>query len=227
MPTTPWLTPEIIVAFIDLAKGLIWPALIGIIVYTFIDDIRRMIPDIVEFGATGVKLRTEKAQQQAQTTTEIKAEKLAQTELKDFLGESRSEAMRRIEIDLRRSVDAAVESQKIKPDERLDYVIKHLAITRLERHFFKVYGAIFGSQVTALEALRRVGSADISVVRRGFDTAKKSDPEFYGEYPFEEWMFYLTSNDLVKVDGETVSLEPIGDDFLVFLFAYKLPLKRG
>jgi len=223
----PNITPEIIIALIDLAKGLLWPGLILIILIWFRGDIRKLIPRIRRAGAGGLELEPETAEQQAISPAEAKAEKLAQTELRDFLGEGRSEATRRIEIDLRKSLDAHVEAQKIKPEERLDYIIKQLAVTRLERHFYRVYGMIFGSQVASLNALRNVGGVDVAAVKKGFESAKQNDPEFYGEYKFEDWLSFMTSNDLVKVEGDRVTIEPVGEDFLAFLFAYKLPQKRG
>lgn len=228
----PNITPEIIIALIDLAKGLLWPGLILIVLCWFGNDIRKLIPRIRRAGAGGVELEPEAAEQQAQLPKSPDAPSDTGSafngKLRDFRGESRSKAMHNLELLLRENLEKEVASGKLTPDERLDYIIKQLAATRLERHFYRVYGMIFGSQVASLAALRNTGgTADIAALKKGFDTAKQNDPEFYGDYKFEDWLSFMTSNDLVKVEGDRVTIDPVGEDFLAFLFVYKLPQKRG
>jgi hypothetical protein len=227
----PSITPEIIIALIDLAKGLLWPGLILIVLCWFGKDIRKLIPRIKRAGAGGVELEPEAAEQQAQLPPPEAPSDTANGfsgKLRDFRGESRSKAMHDLELELRSNIEADVASGKITPDERLDYAIRHLALTRLERHFYRVYGMIFGSQMLSLTVLRNTGgTAAMAALKRGFESAKQDDPEFYGEYKFEEWLSFMTSNDLIKVEGDSVTITPIGEDFLAFLFAYKLPQKRG
>lgn len=228
----PSITPEIIIALIDLAKGLLWPGLILIVLCWFGNDIRKLIPRIRRAGAGGVELEPEAAEQQAQLP---KAQGTPSDigdgfsgKLRDFRGESRSKAMHDLELELRANLEKEVASGKITSEERLDYIIKQLATTRLERHFYRIYGMIFGSQIVSLTALRSTGgTADIASVRKGFEAAKQNDPEFYGDYKFEDWLSFMISNNLVSATEENVTIKPIGEDFLMFLFAYKLPRKRG
>lgn len=228
MPSTPWLTPEIIVALIGLAKGLIWPAVLSVFVFVFKDDIRKMIPRIRKAGTGGLELEPEKAQQQSVVKAEELSDRLSENEFKRFGQERITETLIQVEASIRRDINSDVENGIVKYPDRLDYVIRHLAAARIERHFFRVYNYIFGSQIAALYAIKQTSVAPAQAIRQIFDNAKEKDPDFYGDYPFEEWVRFLVTQELVVVEPGAIRITPAGEDFLTFMQHYKLPaFKRG
>lgn len=75
----------------------------------------------------------------------------------------------------------------------------------------KAYKFIFGSQMAAIQELqRRGGEATGSLLKHYYDQAVTRHPAIYENYSLEQWTGYLTSANLIVVDGDKVSLTPLG-----------------
>lgn len=115
--------------------------------------------------------------------------------------------------------DAEMRKRDISgPDERLVFLKKIAAGSVARLAFEKIYGAIFGSQIFALEfAVSTPAGTSESDLRKFFETGKKQDPQLYVERPFEMWLGFLVSANLLVRDGLLYKVTTSGKEFLRYL----------
>lgn len=115
-------------------------------------------------------------------------------------------------------------------EEKEKLLLRLLASTTILRSFDLTYYLIYGSQIMALQHLNDLRGATIPVsqLREFYDLAKKTDPQFYGDYSFEGWFQFLMASLLIRRDGDIVSITVRGKEFLKYLLEQGYTfLKRG
>lgn len=114
--------------------------------------------------------------------------------------------------------------------ERSRLLLRLMAATTIARAFDLTYYHIFGSQIVALQYLNEARGITVPAtdLKQFYDSAKNSDPAFYGEYAFEGWLSFLQSGVLVRRDGPNVAITVRGTEFLKYLVdqGYSL-VRRG
>jgi hypothetical protein len=214
-------------ALFDLIGKCIWPIFFVWLLLNFNDDIRALLPRIRKLGSNGLELDTLASNQMVDEKNSLNKE-LSPNALKDFPGLTRSPAISEVEIALHQSLDKQLANQNLQESDKVDYLIRELAVSRLVSHFLRVYNIIFGSQIRGLQLLNQRDSVHISEAQSFFEIAKASDPQFYGNYKFEDWLNFLVQAFFIHIDNDQISITPAGLDFLQFLLAYKFNIeKRG
>lgn len=161
--------------FVELLKSIAWPAVVLSLGLIFKKDLRSLLPRIKKAGPTGVEFDPEKQKITSSTGG-----------LKELPGLQRTPKMAEIEKSIHQELDL-YDSEK-----RIDLLVRHLAQSRLETVFERIYGTIFGSQIAALRSL---GAAGGRVARNDalkyFDDVKSKFPEFYEKNTFDDWIAFL------------------------------------
>jgi hypothetical protein len=104
------------------------------------------------------------------------------------------------------------------PTEREKVLVRHLAVAVTYSRFEQVYYTIYGSQIRVLQALNAAGSSHKDNVKAYYDLACLSAPSFYSNYSFDQWLNYMQSRMLLRIDGgDMVSITVFGREFLTFL----------
>jgi hypothetical protein len=120
--------------------------------------------------------------------------------------------------------------QEIKTNtdsERIILLTRALASIGVEADFFKISNIIFGSQVSLLvqlsgtqQGLSRIAATIL------YEDAKKNFPEIYASRPFEQWIGYLESANLIKIESSNIDITQHGSDFLKYLVDARLAHAR-
>jgi hypothetical protein len=102
-----------------------------------------------------------------------------------------------------------------KEEEVLKYVaIDHIAAVRLER----ASRAIFGSQLNAINHLNHQGGRlPVETLRLFYTNAATASPQIYANYMFEQWLGYLTSWDLIRIDGSDAVITAAGKAIFFYM----------
>jgi hypothetical protein len=66
----------------------------------------------------------------------------------------------------------------------------------------------------------------IDQVKIFYGQAITSHPEIYHSYTFDQWLSYLTNNDLIEITGDQVRLTPDGTAFIPFIASRGYSLSR-
>jgi len=190
---------------VDLLKSLAWPGVFLTLGFYFRKDFRAILPRLTKAGPTGIEF------------AQVQNIESWSGKLKELPGLTRTKKMEEIEVSIHKDL------QHFDATSRVDLLVRHLAQTRLERVFERVYGGIFGSQIALLAALStKSETSPLSEATKWFEETKAKNPYAYAETSFERWVGFLTSFDLVRVEQAMISITETGRDFLVFLNANQL-----
>jgi hypothetical protein len=112
--------------------------------------------------------------------------------------------------------------------ERETFLLKSLAATTLIQAFERTYYLIYGSQIRALEFLN--DSRHLSVkpgeLEPIYQEVTRQFPESYEGYPFERWLDFLVSSNLIRVDGAGIAITVFGKEFLKYLLDQGLSFRK-
>ena len=218
---------EVIQSLIVLIGQSAWPLFCYWLLIKYEADIRTLLPRIRKFNSSGFELDSSASTQNAEEIKKFNKDTDPKN-LKEFTGIARSEAIAEVELALHKSLEDQVQKSIVEEDDKVDYLIRELAISRLISHFLRVYNIIFGSQIRGLQILNHRGSVSLKDAQDFFDEVKNADPLFYDNYKFEEWLNFLIQAFLIQVEGDQIKITPAGFDFLQFILANKLNTeKRG
>jgi len=100
---------------------------------------------------------------------------------------------------------------------RLKLVLRDLARSNIVLHFERVNGLIWGSQVRILQDLNAVPEGvELESMRTFFDSAG-IPTDVMETYPFEQYIGFLESSELILRDGTRLRITDLGRAFLTFL----------
>ncbi len=207
----------------EVVNALSWPLAVSFVaimyrrpLYSFLPELSRRLQRV---SVAGVSIELDAAKQQpASGITSVSGT----IELKEFPGVTRTPAIGNLERQLLAHIKAFSGTQ----DDIINLLVRALAQSRLESKFGYTYALIFGSQIRGLVELaaRRRVSADDAL--SFYNEAISQNREFYQGYGFGGWLGFLKRNDLIAQDDEGVTITEIGEDFLRWLQAMRLPTNK-
>lgn len=218
----------IILGIFGLLKGLAWPLTVLLIVKTLKPEILSLLPDPVAWLRRSRKLKVaglleievDAAGQQQKTLETASATIVSgNVELREIPGLTRTEAI----AELERNLHFQLKSVTAEP---VDVLVRNLAQALLEAAFGLIYAGIFGSQIEALIALegRRVVTND--EIHKFYLKFEQKFPEVYQTYGFSGWLGFMKTNGLIVQQDVHIKITAYGDDFLGWLRAKQLSIKR-
>ena len=196
--------------FLKILEILKWPlavVAIGVVaLFCFRQSIAAFLNKIRKVKYPGGELQ---AGVQSQEPTEIKvgsAEKLLQALDSPVLLD-----MEKVIRDLlvREGVNAAPDKEKV--------LIRHLAASWLNFVFTRIDFTIYQSQLKILEFLNSNPTAPKQMANDMYIAAATIHPEVLKDYPFEKYLGFLKTNNLILEQDEILSITVFGREFLAFL----------
>jgi hypothetical protein len=112
-------------------------------------------------------------------------------------------------------------------NEAVDLLIQHLASTQLFLAAERLYRIIFGSQIAVLKHLNLYGPANRVIIQKFYDEAKEKFPQVYNPYPFESYVKFMKSQNLVNTpDDINYSITILGKEFLLWMVVEGRPEEK-
>jgi len=106
------------------------------------------------------------------------------------------------------------------PADREKTLVRALASTNIVLHFERVHGVLWASQLACLRYLNpRDQGAEITEIVPFYELAKTEYPSWYENYPFDRWLGFLRSFNLVLERDSTILITVAGREFLKYLVA--------
>lgn len=187
-------------------EHLAWPLAVIIIVFVFRKQISNLIERIQKISKSGIQTHP----QQPQETTD------RSSAAEELMRAFDSITLREQEENIRRNLEQRGITEQ---QERINILIRHLAAAQLIRHFEYVNNMIWGSQIRLLRFLNTLSTgATVNMVRPFYEQANLPG-EFAERYPIESYLDFLTSNNLVILEGDHYKITQLGRDFLQYLIA--------
>lgn len=101
-------------------------------------------------------------------------------------------------------------------EDKEKVLIRHLAIAQLKFTFSRIDFQIYLGQLKIIEVLNS-NSAPKQMAMDVYNKAIASYPEFLKDYPFEKYLGFLKTNNLILEHEDTLSITQFGREFLAFL----------
>lgn len=182
---------DLLYKFVDSLK---WPILIGLVLYGFRDQIKKLLSGkvVVKHSDTSIEL---------QSQAEIKVEE--------------SKEIRRIESGKTEAQLTEIIEKKNSEVDKDQQIFK----LKLEKHFEYTYRIIFRSQISLLQSLQAFTDGfSIIQVTQHFENTKKLF-EVFNNWTIDGYLKFLYDQNLIQKDLLTskVTITSIGDIFLKYL----------
>ena len=123
-------------------------------------------------------------------------------------------------LDVETAIKKDLENRQLGNKEAIDILSRHLAATQLALRFENINASIYGSQINLLKYLNsRVpdGETAENIKSYFYDSAAILYPNLYNHYPFEAYLYFLTSRTLIIGTGNIYNITNLGRDFLIYL----------
>lgn len=188
-----------------------WPGVALVLgfasLFIFRSPLTRLIDRISKVGPTGVTA-IPTIQESGKSVEPPQGEQLREVDNAVLL---KYETRVRVELDTRR-FPTLVDREK--------YLIRSYTAIVLCLAFEKMYLHIYGSQLAALQFLNTQGTSGAEVgdvYNVYFLPAKVLYPQLYDTYSFEQWMQYLTSQEMISRNGTRITATAEAKEFLKYL----------
>ena len=189
---------------------LAWPLVVLIIalvcIFYYRKPFERLLDRTSKIGKGGLETSTSASAQE----TGIER---AKSGVEDLLAPFENAFLVEAEEAIRRDLDGR---RVGNPADRERVLIRHLAGLQIATHFDRIYNWIFGSQLSLLQQLNSQPSTKEDV-KAHYDFAIILEPDFYANYSFEQWLQFLLTQTLIRIENETINITVAGREFLKFV----------
>lgn len=197
--------------FIDVLQTidvLKWPVLVLIVVLLIKKPLVDLINRITKIGHGGTSLEAE------QQKSAEKQEKRQVSNIDRALGLFRPET---VEF-FKSAVLQETNLDSIKTDkEKVDHLVNYSIAIYIIKHYEMLYNSIYGSQISILQQLNTYAYENNDTLKRFYNHAVEQNSKFYDSYPFEDYIGFLYSFNLIIEEEGSVKITILGIDFLKYL----------
>jgi hypothetical protein len=197
-----------------------WPAVVIAAFFVFRSGIQTLMSRIQRAGYGGrivdfaepAAIASEQ-QQQKQITTQD-----PETQSREYPPPPPSPALRAVE----EPIATMIANSRASEDVKRAWLIRGVAIARMERTHEVSYRLIMGSQIEVLLQANSGKILDTDSARAIYDLAKEKYPEIYKTFSFEDWINWPVNAGLLNMERDAsmtsvVKITDIGKDFLHYL----------
>ncbi|MGR3303296.1 MAG: hypothetical protein ACUZ8I_12445 [Candidatus Scalindua sp.] len=155
-----------------------------------------------------------------QATNKMVDGKTTNSRLKDIEDSFNTISSRSI-ITYENSIREDLNDLSIEESKQIEILIKALASTQGTLYYEGIHSVIWGSQLSLLHHLNTTSKgSSLEVLKVFYDGGAARDPNLYHNYSFEQYLEYLTANNLIeKRDNRYLITQP-GIDYLGYLTLY-------
>ncbi|MGQ7814623.1 hypothetical protein ACUTAH_02920 [Metapseudomonas furukawaii] len=220
-------------------QGLEWPHAFlitsAVVISSFKEEIRKLIPDLNELGPGGLKFSGKQSPAQSEHADEPRIAIPAGEPSEGAVSAPRlGRGIPIPPIAFQSTVDAskefiANEVSDLSDPEAKDYLRKWLAFTRVMWDFENIYTNIFGGQIKYLQILNdRVGMGlSIEEARGIWEAHQTQQKPHLDNWTFEQYLNFLKVRTLIEeIDGR-IHIHVRGKDFLLWMTQYSRTFDRA
>ena len=138
-----------------------------------------------------------------------------------------------VTADIEAEIQTTLQNSNFSPAVERAWLIRTIAMLRVQHAHEVVYRLITGSQIGAMLAANTAVGIDMTRARAMYDAAVISFPDTYVNFPFDTWVNYPVHMGLIRIEPSgtgpnLLRITPRGEDFLHFLVSNNLTEpKRG
>lgn len=116
-------------------------------------------------------------------------------------------------------IDADIQQRGLQTAEEIKRaLVRSLAGTQIILHFEQVFTQVWASQISLLNFLNlQSAPVDLGVAEGFYEQGEKGFPALYEHYTFEQYLMFLTSNNMIVLDNEQIAISVAGREFLKYL----------
>lgn len=190
---------------------LIWPGVVLLLVVVFLIVFRRQIGEkigrVAQLSRSGVTFAASEEKRAIQVSTR---------DVSDLFGSNDSRLLIEVEDHIRKDLTNQTFASE---QEKIDYLIRHLALSQLYQNFEHCYALIFGSQIFLLKKLNEVlgTGRDSAFIKDHFEQVQKIFTPSFDDWSSDTYMQYLFENKLVTQRDSAIHITVRGIGFLVWL----------
>ena len=202
------MSPELLSAIADVVRAAAWPCVVLFLSYRYRAEVGRLIDRLRKGGVAEFDPVNEQQHAVAPTTPSIDGSTHA-------LAAIRSAAVQRWEAELRATPLLANETD---PGKREALLITIATKAVMISNFAQFESVMYASQIALLSYLNAQPAGDILGKLRElfYAPALVRQPEVLGNYPFENYMAFLTNALFVHITDGTATLTDVGRDYLLW-----------
>lgn len=202
--------------YFEITKILIWPIVTIIVILILKKTIINLLNRINKIGFAGVAAE---AVQQKENSERIIPEQGRKNQIKNEVLEKGLGVFSKHTLE--RASNIVDDESKVKTfennEDKVEILHKYSQALYLILNFERFYNSIFGSQLYILERAN-THAENRESLKRFYDSAVKTYPEFYSNYSYDQYLDFLILRDLIIFDDENnCSITWLGRDFLKFL----------
>ena len=121
-------------------------------------------------------------------------------------------------------IRADLERLHVEPQQLVNLLVKHLAVTQLYLRGEGIYRTIFGSQIALLRQLNTTNSLSRAELLPYYEKAKAAFPAQYENYSFDAYLKYLIGRVLIIAQADQrYAITVAGKEFLKWMTEMGLP----
>ena len=205
---------------------LIWPLVVIIIFLILRRPLKEFINRIKSIGFKGTGIETEIPKKQSSDEGSPYEKLIKEIPNKNLERIQSNFNPETLEV-FRKTVlnESNVDSFKTH-EEREQVLFSYSQMIYLIMQFNRIYNLIYGSQIRILDRLNSSNDETLESIMPFFEEAKRNDPKFYGDYPYKNYLEFLSSYSLIQIEANSVKITPIGIDFFKYIVESGFSLNR-
>ena len=210
---------KIIEAINELLKTIAWPTVSLIVLFVLKAPISDLIRRIKKIGYDKAGIETESINTQKDKKDKKPIDFLSRESnnknIEKALALFKPETIEYFENAIK--LETNLESYK-EPTDRVNVLYRYSQALYLIMHFNRIYERIFGSQIRLLQILNGSQREDKRSLKVFYDSVKDRNPSVFENYPYDQYLEFLKSNDLIlfEPNGE-IKITILGRDFIKYI----------
>lgn len=192
-------------------NNFIWPGVVLIVAIIFLIIFRKPISDKIKGVKTLSKDGVVFGSPDDSTIQQVSAQ-----DVSDLYGSYDTQLIKEIEA----SIKSDLTKQKFNSEEsKVDYLIRHLALTQLYQHFEQNYASMFGTQIKLLKMLNSQAASrvDESYIEAYFNQVKDHYKPSFDSWTVDAYTKYLFDSSLIIQENKSVGITVRGKAYLVWI----------
>jgi hypothetical protein len=214
---------------VKLVSAVAWPILLISVLWIFREQIRTLIVSrTFKFGPQGIEVAVPQ-QPSGETESQKLEHGLAPMSSPARAGSREVAAnpsaayslpsFREFVTEVEQRVERELPSYMTQIGRSREDSLKHLAIDNMGALFLeRTSRHLFGSQIDAINfLLANNGRSTIQNLRPLYASAASNFPTIYANYSFDQWLAFLTTWNLIRIDGDDAVLTPAGKAIITYM----------
>lgn len=192
-------------------ETLIWPVVVIVVVVLFLILFKRQIGEkikcVSQVNRSGVTFSS---------SDEKNALQVSARDVSDLFGSNDTRLLLEVEDSIKQDLTV---NRLNSEQEKIEYLIRHLALSQIYQNFEQCYASIFGSQIFLLKKLNEAlgQGRDSRFIKTHFQHVQEMFTSSFADWTADSYMQYLFNQNLVTQKDNMFHITVKGIGFLVWL----------